>query len=82
MSECMQGSPGDLHIATISDMIRGGGVSSTAEGEGGGKRRGFEATFEVTTVSISCRRIAKMIRMCGGKPFSDDAIIDLVLACS
>eukprot|EP00904_Undaria_pinnatifida_P001413 jgi/Undpi1/11272/HiC_scaffold_30.g13570.m1 len=41
-----EGSPGDLHIATISDMIRGGGVSSTAEGEGGGKRRGFEATFE------------------------------------
>lgn len=46
-----QGAPGDLHIATISDMIRGGVCSTAGEGGHGAKQRGFEATFEVTAIT-------------------------------
>ena len=48
----VQGAPGDLHIASISDMIRGAVSSTPGEGGDGAKRRGFEATFEVTTTHV------------------------------
>lgn len=44
-----KGAPGDLHIASISDMIRGGASPSAGEGGDAGRQGGFKATFEVTT---------------------------------